>query len=187
MAAWEFSKYGFGPKSLNKQFDKFLFGEPPSVEKMSNLSPGQEDLHNTILGELKKMLAPGGGYNLAQQYNQNLLGNGPESFQKFSDPYMQQFNEQVLPQIAERFAGGGALSSSGFGQALGGAASNFQSSLAQMFSQMQQQAAGQEYGQYNQQAQFGLGTDVFSNYEKPGSQGMAIPLISALLKVFGGM
>ena len=113
-----------------------------------------------------------GGYGLANQYYNNLLGeNQSQAFDQFSAPYLQQFQEQMLPQIAERFAGAGALSSSGFGQALGGAASGLQAQLAKLFSDLQSQAAGQQYGQYNQLSQMGLNYEPFQYTKNKGSKG----------------
>ena len=99
---------------------------------------------------------------------------------------MQQFNEQVLPQIAERFGGMGALSSSGFGQALGGAASGLQSQLAQLFSQMQQQAVGQEYGQFNNLSQQGLNYQPFAYQNEKGNTGIFGPLAAGIGYGVGG-
>src|ERR1700685_2718530 len=100
----------------------FLFGSAPKTEQLATGTQAQTQFGgNDLISFLQKMLSPGGGLNSANQYDQNLLGQGPEALQNFSSPYLQQFQEQILPMLAERFAGGGALSSSGFGQALGGA------------------------------------------------------------------
>ena len=93
---------------------------------------------------------------------------------------MQQFQEQILPQIAERFAGAGALSSSGFGQSVGGAASGLQAQLAQLFSQLQGQAAQQQQGQYNQLTQQGLNYQPFGYYTQKGSSGFLPSILSAV-------
>src|ERR1700743_3016 len=109
-------------------FSEWLFGSPDKLEKLPTGTKEQEALHNSILSQAMGLSEGGGGYNLAQQYFKNLLGpNSQDAFNQFSSPYLQQFQEQLLPQIAERFAGAGALSSSGFGQDLGGAASGLTS------------------------------------------------------------
>lgn len=152
---------------------EFLFGGPDKLKKIPTGTRQQQGVHNNILDQSMGMSAPGGGYDLAQQYYNNLLGpNQQQSFNQFSQPYMQQFEQQMLPQIAERFAGSGALSSSGFGQALGGAASNLQSQLAQLFSDLQRQAAGQQYNQYNQLNQTGLNYQPFAYEKQQGSYGL---------------
>ncbi len=122
----------------------------------------------------------GGGFQQANQYDQNLLGGGPEAYQNFSSPYLQQFQEQILPQIAERFGGMGALSSSGFAQSLGGAASGLQSQLAQLFSQLQGQAAQRQQGQFQNLSQIGLNYSPFAYHEKQGSTGFVSPFLTGL-------
>jgi hypothetical protein len=162
-------------------FSEWLFGSPDKLSKVATGTPQQEGLHNSILGQAMGMQSPGGGYDLANQYFNSLLGgNQGQAFDQFSAPYMQQFQEQTLPGIAERFAGAGALSSSGFGQALGGAASGLQSQLAQLFSQLQGQAAGQQYGQYNQLAQTGLNHQPFAYNQQQGSSGFLGNLLGGL-------
>jgi hypothetical protein len=142
-----------------------------ALKKNARLSPQQEELENSILKRALGM-QQGGGYDLADQYYNNILGpNRPQAFENFSAPYMTQFQEEILPQIAERYAGAGALSSSGFGQAVGGAASGLQAKLAQLFSQLQSEAASQQYNQFNQSASLGLNTDPFLYTRNKGTMG----------------
>src|SRR5271154_6092913 len=104
-------------------FSDWLFGSSDTFEKLETGTKEQQELHNSIIAQAMGMQGQGGGYNLAQNYFNSFLGdNQQQAFNQFSQPYLQQFQEQMLPQIAERFAGRGALSSSGFGQSLGGAA-----------------------------------------------------------------
>ena len=166
---------------------EFLFGGPDTFTKLDNGSPQQQAFHNDLLSRLMGMSSQGGGMDLANNYFNQLLGpNQGQAFDQFSQPYMQQFNEQMLPQIAERFAGAGALSSSGFGQALGGAASGLQGQLAALFSQLQGQAAGAQYGQYNQMANTGLNYKPFDYRQKQGSTGMLGTLASGIIGGMGG-
>ena len=170
-----------------KKGRNFLFGGPDTLEKIATGTPEQDALHNNILSQAMGMSQQGGGYDLANQYYNGLLGgNQQQAFNQFSQPYMQQFNEQMLPQIAERFAGAGALSSSAFGQSLGGASAGLQSQLAKLFSQLQGQAAQQQYGQYNQLAQTGLNHEQFAYNKQEGSQGFLAPFMSAALSAAGG-
>ncbi len=167
-------------------FSDWLFGSPDKLKKVPTGTPQQQQFHGDILNQLKQMLGQGGGYNLAQQHNQNILGNGPEALNQFSEPYLQQFQEQILPMIAENFAGKGALSSSGFGQALGGAGAGLQSQLAQLFSQLQQQSAQGEYNQFNQLGNQGLNYQPFAYQNKQGSGGILGPLATGLGYGLGG-
>lgn len=156
-------------------------GSDDTFKKLASGSKEQQALHNSILAQAMGMSQQGGGYQQAQDYYNRLLGgNQQEAFNQFSSPYMQQFNEQMLPQIAERFAGAGALSSSGFGQALGGAASGLQSQLAQLFSALQSQAAGAQTNQYNQLAQTGLNYQPFAYNRQQGSAGFLQPLLAGV-------
>ncbi len=165
------------------------------LKKVPTGTPEQEQFGQDLMAMLQGMRQPGGGYDLANQYNNSLLGpNQQEAYNNFSSPYLQQFQEQVLPMIGERFAGAGALSSSGFGQALGGAGAGLQSQLAQLFSGLQQQAAGQQYGQFNQMANTGLNYQPFAYYQKPGGatqaggfmQGFDPSSLSGIFDMFKG-
>ncbi len=167
-------------------FSDWLFGSPDKLKKVPTGTPEQQGLHNNILQQAMGMSQGGGGYNQAQQYYNSLLQPGNDAYQNFAAPYMQQFQEQTLPGIAERFAGAGALSSSGFGQALGGAGAGLQSQLAQLFAQLQSQAAGQQTNQYNQLAQTGLNYQPFAYQNKAGSQGMLGPMATGLGAALGG-
>ena len=165
----------------------WLFGGKPKLEKVPTGTPEQQQFGGTdLINFLQQSMGEGGGFNAANQYDQSLLGQGPEAFNQFSQPYLQQFQEQILPMIAERFAGGGALSSSGFGQALGGAASGLQAQLAQLFSQLQQQAAQGEYGQFNNQSQQALNYQPFSYNKQQGSGGILQPLAIGAGTALGG-
>lgn len=164
---------------MSMDADQFLFGAAPSTEKLDTGTKKQMKFGgDTLFNLLKQMMQPGGGYQQAQQYHNNILGGGPGqggqegAYNRFASPYMQQFEQQILPMIAERFAGSGALSSSGFGQALGGAGAGLQSNLAQLFSQLQQQSAGQQYGQFNNMTGMGLGYQPFAYMQNPGSEGL---------------
>jgi len=156
-------------------------GDEDELSKMATGTPEQQALHNQILSQAMGMGQQGGGYqNANNYYNQFLGGNQQEAYNQFASPYLQQFEEQILPMISERFAGAGALSSSGFGQALGGAGAGLQAQLAQLFSSLQGQAAQQQYGQYNQLTQTGLNNEQFAYKRKPGSAGFGAPFLAGL-------
>ena len=164
----------------------WLFGSDDKFTKLENGTPEMQQFHSSILQQLKQMQGQGGGMNLANEYYNNLLKPGQEGFNQFAQPYMQQFQEQTMPGIAEQYAGKGALSSSGFGQALGGAASGLQSQLAQLFSQLQGGAAQQQYGQFNQMTNAGLNYQPFSYQQQQGSQGLVGSLANTALSSLMG-
>ncbi len=162
-------------------FSDWLFGSPDKLKKTATGTKEQMQFGgHDLIGMLQQMMQQGGGQNLANQHDQRLLGQGPEAFNQFASPYLQQFQEQMLPQIAEQFAGKGALSSSGFGQALGGASAGLQSKLAELFSQLQGQAAGRQQGQFQNLSQLGLGYQPFGYEKQQGSAGMLGPLLTGI-------
>lgn len=175
----------------------WLFGSGPKLQQKPTGTQAQTQFGGQdLIGFLQKMMGEGGGLNQANQYDQSLLQGGPGqqggggAYDQFSQPYLQQFQEQVLPMIAERFAGGGALSSSGFGQALGGAGAGLQSQLAQLFSSLQGQASGRQQNQFQNLSSLGLGYNPFAYHEKQGTQGFLAPFLTAAagnIKGIGGL
>lgn len=93
----------------------------PKATQYPLLSPEQTAFQNKILQML--------GGNLGEF----------EDYETFAAPYKRQFNEETVPGIAERFAGLGGLSSSGFTQSLGKAGAGLNEGLASLFEQMKQQ------------------------------------------------
>jgi hypothetical protein len=173
--------------STTKKGRNFLFGSDNELEKVPTGTPEQGQLNQDLIGLINQMMQQGGGYQGANDYYNKILQPGQEGFNNFSQPYRQQFNEKVVPQIGERFAGAGALSSSGFGQALGGAASDFESQLAQMFAQLQGQAAQAQYGQFNQMSNQALNYQPFAYHDKQGSSGLIQQLLAAYAGSGGGI
>jgi len=188
MSWLENALFGVGGGSVGGSGTKdFLFGTDNKLNKLPTGSKQQQQFGgNDLIQWLQQALGQGGGFNQANQYDQGLLQGGQEGFNQFAQPYNQQFEQKTLPGIAERFAGAGALSSSGFGQALGGAASDFQSQLAQLFSQLQGQAASRQQGTFGNLSQLGLGYSPFAYHEEQGKQGFAPQLIAAALKAYTG-
>lgn len=161
LAGSSFGPWGTAIGGLTGAIGGFM--SPGSKDKFrSTLDPRQRALQKQFIGQAQQMAQPGGSYDLSQQYLQGLLSNDPNAFNQFASPYLQQFEQQLLPRLTERFAGigggmgGGVAGSSGFGQAIGGAASDYQSKLQQMWQGLRNQASQQAMGQYNQLGQFGL-------------------------------
>tara|TARA_R110002126_G_scaffold103876_1_gene237057 strand:- start:1803 stop:2513 length:711 start_codon:yes stop_codon:yes gene_type:complete len=154
--------------------------KPEQMQQLPTMSPEQQQQ----LQQLMQMLAPEGqlgqGYGQGLQQLMEMMDPSSEAQQRFADPMMQQFNQQTIPGIAERFAGGaqgGALSSSGFGQALGGAASGLQSNLAALKSQLQQGAIKDIMQQYGNASTSAMNAQPFGYYQKPAQQGMGSSLL----------
>ncbi len=138
---------------------------------MSMMNKGEDEKHGStqsgtqisFIENLLKQLGGmkgGGGQDIMQnpQYQQgqeylNSLFNDPEFFNKFEAPMQRQFNEQTVPDLANRFAAqgsGGSLGSTGFRNQLAREGSNLQTNIAAMRGGMQQQGANQAL-QYAQQ------------------------------------
>lgn len=103
------------------------------------------------------------------------LGRGAD-FAPIAQNARQQFDQQSIPGIAERFSGLGAQNSSAFGQQLGGAAAGLESNLAGLQSQHN---LGQQ-GLYAHLAQLGLGNQ-FENQYSPAQPGLSQQLPGQLL------
>ena len=152
---------------------EFLFGGGDSLEKINNFSPEQQGAYQQIMNALFGPGAQGGGaYGQATQSLMDLLDPSSEAYEKFAAPYMRQFNEEIIPGLAEQYAGlspqGGALSSSGFGQALGSAAGGLQERLASLRTGLQQQGRGEAFGQANQ----AMGYQPFQYMQHQGTAGL---------------
>lgn len=131
-------------------------------------------------------------YGSGQDYLMNLLGGGPGAFSAFEAPYMQNFQQNIVPGIAERFAGlgtgSGAGSSSGLYNSLGQAGRNLQTDLAGLRSGLQMQALPQALG-YAQQPYSntlaGLGVQPFGYTHEPGQGGLFGNILAGLGGGFG--
>ncbi len=164
--------------SLSDIFNS-IFGS--SSKRESTFSPQQQQL----MDQFMKGIENNPTYNAGNSYLQNILSGNPEAFQAFEQPFKQQFEQETLPMIGERFAGmgtgSGALSSSGLNNSLARAGSDLSTNLASMRSGLQMQAAGQAlpYAQQpfsNQLAGMGINTQA----ERPGTPGALQQLLMAL-------
>lgn len=178
----------FAAMAAGKLMD--TMGGNDQMRKVPTMSREQKSL----LGQLMKMLNPQGQLGQAQQgavdYQQQLMDPSSQAVDQFAQPYMNQFNQQTVPGLAERFAGmgamGGGLSSSGFGQALGAAGGNLQAQLAQLKAGLGQQAAQSLMGQYGQFAGMGLNAQPFG-YQQQGPSAFGGALQGWAQGGFGGM
>lgn len=127
---------GYQAFSRNKQ-------SGDGLKKINTLSPEQQQLAKRMMGMLQGGV--GQGFESANQTYQDWMDPSGKAYQNFAQPYMDQFNQQTVPGLAERFAGmgamGGGLSSSGFGQSLSAAGGNLQNQLAALKSQLAGQGA----------------------------------------------
>ena len=85
---------------------------------------------------------------------QNLLGRTPEEHLKdFEAPYMRRFNEEIAPEIAERYSGANAGRGSGFQNSIMHAGAGLAENLASLKGNLINQMLGQQ----TQAANVGLG------------------------------
>lgn len=156
-------------------FLRSLFGgSRGKVKQVPTMSPQQQALLNQLVSQQMS------GYQSplmqqGQSYLSSLFGRGPGAFSEYEAPILRQFNEDILPSIAERFAGVGGLSSSGFNQALGQAgaslAENLAAQRAGLRSDALQKILAMQQLQQGQQASL-LGVSPFQNFYQPGQPGL---------------
>lgn len=174
-----------------------FLGGKDKMKKIPTMTKEQQGLLNQMIGMLGPQAGLGqgmmGGIDLQRQY----MDPSSEAVSQFTQPYINEFNQQTIPGLAERFAGmgamGGGLSSSGFGQSLSAAGGNLQSQLAQLKAMLGQQAAQSLMGQYGQLSGMGLSAQPFGYQQKGPSmaggmmQGWAQSGYPGLKEMGGGL
>lgn len=128
----------------------FFTGTKEKNYQQSNLTPQQRQ---TEKGLQRAAQGGGGAFQNVANYSNDLLSNDSETFRQFAAPEMRQFNEQIIPDLAEQFAGmgSGGLSSSGFQNAAVGAGTDLSERLGAIRANLKQQGA-QNLFQLGQQA-----------------------------------
>jgi hypothetical protein len=133
-----------------------LFGSPG--KQGSTFNPNQISSLNDILQSVKGMrggtqdITQNQGYQSGQNWLNNLF-NDPGFFQSFEAPLQRDFQEQTIPNLANRFASmgsGGSLGSTAFRNALGRESSNLHTNIGALRGGLQQQGTNQAL-QYAQQ------------------------------------
>ena len=179
MAGSQFGPWGAGLGGLLGLLGGFggARGKPGKMQEIPTVTPEQKQLLNQLIGMLGGEGQLGVGMEESLSQLRELMDPSSEAMQRFADPYMRQFEQETVPGIAQRFAGagaeGGALSSSAFGQALGGAGAGLQSQLAALKSQLQRGAAQDIMGQFQSILGPALGTQPFGYMYRPPSGGYA--------------
>lgn len=147
---------------------EYMFGS--DWKKKSAMDKRQKEFYKNIFSQISPEGQLGEGYGQALQGLMSLMDPSSEAFDQFAAPYKAEFEQQIVPGLAERFAGagaqGGALSSSGFGQALGAAGGQLEANLAGLKSGLMMQAMQDIMGQYGQMSGMGMGAQPFM-YQKP--------------------
>lgn len=175
-----FSKGGLPAQIFNGSKDvvgNLFSGTPEKHERVSTLLPGQQPILDQAIGAAKGPGA-GGAFGDSADYYRNLLSDDGADFNAFAAPQIRQYNEDIMPQISEQFAGmgSGGLSSSGFqnAQTQGGVdlaerLGSIRANLRQAGAQGLQNIGQTSLGNYSQ--------DVMT---QPGSEGLLSSLAPAI-------
>lgn len=145
-----------------------LFGKPEQNYQQSTLGQEQQPLYQQLQAANMGSGA-GGSFGASADYYRDLMSNDSQNFNHFAAPAQRQFNEQVVPGLAEQFAGmgSGGLSSSGFRNAAVGAGADLSERLGAMRASLRQQGAqGMQ-----QLGQLGLGS-YNENIHRPETYGL---------------
>jgi hypothetical protein len=162
---------------------ELLFGRKERVERAPRLTREQQSLLSNLI--------TGGGIGQAPLYQagagllQQILGGQDTGAAALEAPAMRQFQEEIVPEISERFAGMGGLRSGAFPQALGQAGASLAERLAGMRAQRQMGALGpaMQYAQAPGAQQMGLlGISPFETMVRPETGG----LLGGLMPGLGG-
>lgn len=178
-----------GSKSKLKKYDTLSHGQKKLFKDfMKRINPKALDLMNSPL------------YKQSQQYVSNFLKTSPEDqYKSFEKPIMSQFQQQIVPELSERFAGMGAMQSSGFNQAMGAAGTNLSERLGMLreglksnYTQMQLGAAGMGANMAQMPVSntmnmlnTAFGTPQFGYQNIPGQQGFMSSMAPGMGQAFG--
>lgn len=169
---------------------EFFLGSKGQSKQSNALSSQQSAFLNQLLGQISPeqfQLQSNPLYQSGQSYLNRLLGNNPEATRAFEEPALRQYQQQILPSIAERFTGAGAQGSSAFQQTLAQSGKDLALDLQALRSGLQFQALPQAF-QYAsapselglQLGRLGLGTQAVQNYFQPGQQGLLQSLLGGV-------
>lgn len=144
-------------------------GTKPKLKTVSTLTDQQQPLLEQLLAALSGNGA-GGAFGDSADYFRSLLSDDNSTFDAFSAPEMRNFNQNIIPSLAEQFAGmgSGGLSSSGFRNAAIQAGTDLSERLGSIRAQLRQQGAS---------GLMGLGQQGLQSYKEnlyqPGTPGVA--------------
>lgn len=160
-------------------FLDFLFGKGEKTKQIPRFSQQQQGALDQILAQSQGALQP------AFQNIMNLLSQDPEAMKAFEAPAMRQFQEEILPTIAERFTstlGEGSERSSAFGQQLGAAGAGLAENLAAQRAGLSNQAISQLF------SLLGLGlSPQFDTIYQPKQAGLAQNFASGMAPGLGAL
>jgi len=118
--------------NLTKSFSNFWGGTPEKTQQFSTLSQDSQNLQGKLTSGLSDPMA-----QMLQQL-MGYLNPNQQSYEQFEKPLMRQFNEQIVPGIAEAYGGLNASSSSGAQQTMAHAGTDLMERLGAQRGQLQQ-------------------------------------------------
>ena len=169
----------------------WLFGSSDQIKKMPAKSPEQMGALQQLIGSLGQMnpnIMQDPLYQQGRGQLSELLDPSEESFGRFAAPFMQQFQQQTMPGIVNRYADSSSKGSSSFQNAVSQAGVGLSTNLAALRSTLQQDALGKAL-QYSQQPvsnysslfSQGLSVDPFAYGKQNGQSGLIPSLLMALV------
>lgn len=169
---------------FGKAAKSFVSGTPEIRENVSTLRPEQEALFEQLQ---KSNLQPGAGgsFGTAADYYRNLLSDNPQDLQAFLGPEMRTYYQDIMPGLAEQYAGMGAggLMSSGFRNAQIQGATDLGERLGALRAQLRQSGA---QGLMSL-GQLGLGNFSQNMITQPGSEGFLANAASGIVPILTAM
>ena len=175
-----------------KQKGSFWAGNDEEHNRVPTLLPNQIPLQEQQV-QAAQGPGAGGAFGDAADYWRNNLSDNPQDLEAFTKPEMRKYNEQIIPDLAEQFAGMGAggLSSSGFQNASVAAGTDLQERLGALRANIRQNAASNLYnagqgalGNYSQDVMTKQGTEGAGTSIAQGI-GAAAPVIGSLFGPWG--
>ena len=135
--------------NIFSKISDLILGKPERLQQVPRFTEPQQD----IFSQLQQR----GGEALPAAFDQliSILTQDPQAAKQFEAPALRQFEEQILPTIAERFTGAlgeGSQRSSAFGQQLGQAGAG----LAERLQAQRGARGGQALQQFMQLLGIGL-------------------------------
>jgi len=157
-------------------FFNFLFGDRDRMRNQNLFTPEQQQ---ALQQYYNNPIQQNPLYQSGGSYLQQLLSGDPNAFSQFEAPIQQKYQQEIIPGLAEQFAGAGtgagAANSSGLYQTLAQAGRSLSTDLAGLRGQLQMQALPQALGyaqQPYQNALSGLQARQFQPYYQQGSTGL---------------
>lgn len=161
-----------------KSVGNFFGGTPEKHKRVSTLREEQEPLYQQLVNAGQNPGA-GGAFGDAADYYRDLLSNDSQTAQSMFAPEQRRFREQIIPDLAEQFAGmgSGGLSSSGFRNASINAGTDLSERLGAIRANLRAQGAA-GLANIGQQGLQNYSQDVVTQQGSPGFLAQAGPALA---------